>query len=75
MKKFVSLLLVIAMIFGICPAVFAANTNDYTSGTQVEFLGNGTVSWTVTVPAQLVPGSSGTVTSIGFSVKEYYVPM
>lgn len=65
MKKFVSLLLVIAMIFGICPAVFAANTNDYTSGTQVEFLGNGTVSWTVTVPAQLVPGSSGTVTAQG----------
>lgn len=65
MKKFVSLLLVIAMIFGICPAVFAANTNDYTAGTQVEFLGQGTVSWTVTVPAQLNPGEEGIVTAQG----------
>lgn len=63
MKKILSLLFVAVMIFGICPSAFA--TNDYMSGTQVEYLGTGSVSWMVTVPAKLVPGSSGTVTAQG----------
>ena len=37
-------------------------SNDYSSGTLVEYVAKGSESYSVTVPAKLAPGGSGTVT-------------
>lgn len=41
------------------------NTNNYTAGTQVVFEAMSNESYTITVPAKLNPGQSGTVTLAG----------
>ena len=43
----------------------AADTNDHTQGTQVVYEATGAESYTITVPALLAPGGSGTVTLAG----------
>lgn len=63
MKKFISFLLAALMLVSAVPTTFA--TNDYTAGTKVEYTATGSESYTITVPAQLAPGGSGTVTLSG----------
>lgn len=62
MKRILSLILVIIMLVSAIPAAYAA---DYTSGTQVVYEAAGSESYTITVPALLNPGQSGTVTLSG----------
>ena len=40
-------------------------SNDYSSGTFVEYVAKGSEAYSVTVPAKLAPGGSGTVTLNG----------
>ena len=47
-----------------CMVTKVMRTN-YTNGTQVIYTANNSESWTVTVPAQLAPGSSGDVVAQG----------
>lgn len=69
MKKIVSLALVGVMALSMVPTAMAGlaedwlpdDTNDYTAGTKVEYVGQGSESYTITVPAQLAPGDSGDV--------------
>jgi hypothetical protein len=63
MKKAISLLLIVVMVCSL--GITAIATNDYTQGTQVQYVGGGAESYTITVPAQLTPGSEGTVTLSG----------
>lgn len=72
MKKIFSLLLVGVMVFSMIPAAYA--TTDYTNGTQVSYnaedpdgdgIVNSNEAYTITVPALLAPGGSGTVTLEG----------
>ena len=63
MKRILSLLLAILLLVSAVPTALA--TNDYTQGTQVVYTATGSESYTITVPAQLAPGSSGTVTLEG----------
>ena len=63
MKKIVSLLLIVAMVCSLGLTAFA--TNDYTQGTLVVYNGTGAENYTITVPALLTPGQSGTVTLEG----------
>ena len=64
MKKIVSLALAVIMLLSVCPMVYAADV-DYQQGTQVVYEATGTESYTITVPALLAPGGSGTVTLSG----------
>lgn len=63
MKKIISLFLAVILVISAVPIAYA--TNDYTQGTQVVFEATGTESYTITVPALLAPGGSGTVTLAG----------
>ena len=64
MKKILSLGLVAVMALSMVPMAYAADV-DYTNGTQVTYAGTGAEAYTVTVPAELAPGASGTVTLEG----------
>lgn len=55
MKKFMSLVLALVMVCSLCATAFAADN------TTVSYVGTGTESYTVTVPASLAPGGSGEV--------------
>ena len=63
MKKVISFVLAALMLVSAVPTALA--TNDYTAGTRVEYTANGNESYTITVPALLAPGGSGTVTLSG----------
>lgn len=76
MKKILSLTLAALMVVSMVPTAFAADV-DYQNGTEVEYTGtrstvedDGSVShnaeYTITVPAMLAPGGSGTVTLEGY---------
>ena len=73
MKKILSLALAAAMMVSAIPAAYAAeNEADYSAGTQVELIGSQEAAaggagdvWTVTVPAKMVPGDTGTVKAEG----------
>lgn len=62
MKKVFSLLLAVLMLVSALPVAYAA---DYTAGTQVVYTATNNESYTITVPASLKPGQSGTVTLAG----------
>lgn len=64
MKKIVSFLLVAVMIVGIVPTAFAAET-DWQNGTIVTYTANQSEAYTVTVPAEMAPGETGTVKLTG----------
>lgn len=64
MNKFLSFMLAAVMLVSAVPAVYA--TNDYQAGTQVEYVAANNESYTITVPAKLNPGQSGTVTLDGY---------
>lgn len=59
MKKIISLFLALAMICTLSISAFADNT------TTVTYTGTGIESYTITVPTNLEPGQSGTVTAEG----------
>lgn len=76
MKKILSLTLAALMVVSMVPTAFAADV-DYKNGTEVEYTGtrstvedDGSVThnaeYTITVPALLAPGGSGTVTLEGY---------
>ena len=64
MKKILSLLLVGVMALSMIPTAMAADV-DVQQGTQVTVVGTGG-EYTVTVPATLTPGQTGTVTAKGY---------
>lgn len=75
MKKILSLTLAALMVVSMVPTAFAADV-DYQNGTEVEYTGSRTTvnadgtethnaEYTITVPALLAPGGSGTVTLQG----------
>ena len=66
MKRIVSLLLAVAMSVSAVPTAFAADTQDHSLGTQVVFTAANNENYTITVPASLNPGQSGTVTLDGY---------
>ena len=63
MKKILSSALVGVMALSMIPTALA--TTDYTNGTEVKYEGQGAAQYTITVPAQLAPEGSGTVTLSG----------
>ncbi len=65
MKRIVSLLLAGVMMVSAVPVTFAADTNGHSQGTQVVYTAENNESYTITVPAGLNPGQSGTVTLSG----------
>lgn len=77
MKKILSLTLAALMVVSMVPTAFAAEAGgNWAGGTQVEATGSRTVieddgsathnvEYTITVPAKLAPGGSGTVTLQG----------
>lgn len=66
MKRILSLVLSAAMIIFSVPMAYA--TNNYDQGTQVIYTADNEANenWTITVPAKLQPGKSGTVTLDGY---------
>lgn len=75
MKRIFSLALAGVMVFSALPMAYAADV-DYQNGTEVEYTGSRTTvnadgtethnaEYTITVPAKLAPGGSGTVTLQG----------
>lgn len=73
MKKILSLALAAAMVVAALPVAYAAeNETDYSNGTEITYIGSqeeaaggaGDV-WTVTVPAKMQPGQTGTVKAEG----------
>lgn len=65
MKKILSLTLAVMLLVSAIPTAFAAETQDYSLGTAVTVTGAGG-DYTVTVPATLTPGQTGTVTASGY---------
>lgn len=65
MKKIISFLLAAVLLVSAVPMAHAAETTDYTNGTAVVYTATNTEAYTVTVPALLAPGGSGTVTLSG----------
>jgi hypothetical protein len=64
MKKILSLTLAVVLLVSAIPTAFAAD-QDYSLGTAVTVTGAGG-EYTVTVPATLIPGQTGTVTAKGY---------
>lgn len=64
MKRILSLALSAAMVLSSIP--FAYATNSYEQGTEVIYTAANNENWTITVPAKLNPGKSGTVTLDGY---------
>ena len=67
MKKYLSLALAGIMMFSALPVAYAADTADYTAGTQVSYTADADTNreYSITVPALLNPGQRGTVTLKG----------
>lgn len=65
MKKLMSFLLAAIMLVSMIPTTLAVDTHNYDQGTEVVYEAQGNESYTVTVPAKLNPGQSGTVTLKG----------
>ena len=64
MKKVTSVLLIVALVCSMgAMTVFA--TTDYSNGTAVEYVAQGSEAYTVTVPAKMAPGDEATVTLEG----------
>lgn len=62
-KKIVSLLLIAAMVYAMCPSIFAV---EYQINSERDVMvTSNSEYYTVTVPAQLTPGSSGIITAVG----------
>lgn len=64
MKKILSFLLAALMLVSMVPTALAADV-DVSEGTTIKVVGTGADTYTVTVPAKLAPGESGTVKANG----------
>lgn len=77
MKKILSLALAAAMAVAALPVAYAAeNEADYSAGTQITLVGtqeNQGAQWTVTVPAKMQPGQTGTVKAEGMWDADKYL--
>ena len=69
MKKILSLTLAVMLLVSAIPTAFAAENQDYSLGTAVTVEGAGG-EYTVTVPATLNAGQTGTVTAKGYWAAE-----
>lgn len=62
MRRILSFILIVSMCLSSIPTSYAMlNENDYRAGTTVEYTATNEESYTITVPAKLSPGQSGTV--------------
>ena len=62
MRRILSFILIVSMCLSSIPTSYAMlNENDYRAGTKVEYTATNEESYTITVPAKLSPGQSGTV--------------
>ena len=68
MKKILSLTLAALLLVSMIPTAMAAD-QDYSLGTQITVVGGGG-EYSVTVPATLEPGQTGTVTAKGYWSKD-----
>ena len=67
MRKLLSIFCIGALLLTGIPYGYAAETQvDYTTGTEVTYVGQSDESYTITVPAKLNPGASGTVSVDGY---------
>lgn len=74
MKKILSLGLAVTMAMAALPTAFAAETQDYTLGSQVSVIGNAASEYEIKVPARLEAGKSGNVVVTGtWKSNEYLV--
>lgn len=81
MKKILSLALAAAMMVSAIPVAYAAeNETDHSNGTEITYIGSQEVAaggagdvWTVTVPAKMVPGDTGTVKAEGMWDADKYL--
>lgn len=69
MKRILSILMAALLLVSAIPTAFAAEgEHDYSNGTQITLVGtqeNQGAQWTVTVPAKMQPGQTGTVKAEG----------
>lgn len=69
MKRILSILMAALLLVSAIPTAFAAeDEHDYSNGTQITLVGtqeNQGAQWTVTVPAKMQPGQTGTVKAEG----------
>ena len=74
MKKILSMGLAVTMAMAALPTAFAAETQDYTLGSQVAVIGNAASEYEIKVPARLEAGASGNVVVTGtWKSNEYLV--
>lgn len=77
MKKILSLALAVLMLVSALPVAYAAEgEHDYSNGTQITLVGTQETqgaSWTVTVPAKMQPGQTGTVTAQGTWAADQFI--
>lgn len=69
MKRILSFLMAALLLVSAIPVTYAAEgEHDYSNGTQITLVGTQETQgaqWTVTVPAKMQPGQTGTVTAQG----------
>ena len=65
MKRVLSFLLAVMLVISALPVSYAVDTHDYSQGTTVKYTAANNEEYTITVPAKLIPGNSGTVTLEG----------
>lgn len=77
MKRIVSILMAAVLLVSAIPTAFAAEgEHDYSNGTQITLVGtqeNQGAQWTVTVPAKMQPGQTGTVKAEGTWAADQFI--
>lgn len=77
MKRILSILMAALLLVSAIPTAFAAEgEHDYSNGTQITLVGtqeNQGAQWTVTVPAKMAPGQTGTVTAQGTWAADQFI--
>ena len=77
MKRILSILMAALLLVSTIPTAFAAEgEHDYSNGTQITLVGtqeNQGAQWTVTVPAKMQPGQTGTVKAEGMWSADKYL--
>lgn len=77
MKRILSILMAALLLVSAIPAAYAAEgEHDYSNGTQITLVGtqeNQGAQWTVTVPAKMQPGQTGTVKAEGTWAADQFI--
>lgn len=77
MKRILSILMAALLLVSAIPTAFAAEgEHDYSNGTQITLVGTQETQgaqWTVTVPAKMQPGQTGTVTAQGTWAADQFI--